>query len=106
MAIGSQEPCSSRQADEALSGVPIVHDKIGTDSSKTLKGIKTELEKKVNNPFHWSRKGRPNPLPKCGEASGGYVFTEEMLALARFAKVFATGPEDPLKNRHCFFCML
>ena len=84
-----------------MSGVPIVHDKSGT-----LKEIKTELEKKANNPFRWSRKGRPNPLPKCGEASGGYVFTEEMLALAPFAKVFATGPEDPLKNRHCFFCML
>ena len=98
--IGSQETCSSRQADEALSGVPIVHDKSGTDSLETLKGIKTELEKKANNTFRWSRKGRPNPLPKCGEASGGYVFTEEMLALAPSAKVFATGPEDPLKNRH------
>ena len=29
-----------------------------------------------------------------------------MLALAPFAKVFATGPDDPIKNRHCFFCML
>ena len=96
--IGSQEPCSSRQADEALPSVPIVHDKSGTDSLKTLKEIKTELEKKVNNPFRWSRKGRPNPLPKCGEASGGYVLTEELLALAPFAKVFATGPEDPLKK--------
>ena len=28
------------------------------------------------------------------------------MALAPFAKVFATGPEEPLKNRHCFFCML
>ena len=104
--IGSQEPCSSRRADAAFPGVPIVHDKSGTDSLKTLKEIKTELGKKVNNPFRWSRKGRPNPLPKCGEASGGYVFTEEMLALAPIVKVFATGPEDPLKNRHCFFCML
>ena len=40
------------------------------------------------------------------ENSGGYVFTEEMLILARFAKVFATGPEDPLKKKHCFFCIL
>ena len=100
--IGSQEPCSSRQADESLSGAPNVHDKSGTDSLKTLKEIRTELEKKANNPFRWTRKGSPNPLPKCGEASGGYVFTEEMLALASFAKVFATGPEDPLKNRQCF----
>ena len=106
VAMGSQEPCSSRQADEALSSVPIVCDKSGTDSLQTLKGIKIELVKKSNSPFRWSRKRRPNPLPRCGEESGGYVFTEEMLALASFAKVFATGPEEPLKNRHCFFCML
>ena len=36
---------------------------------------------------------------------GGYVFTEEMLELAPFAKVFATGPEDPLENKYCFYCM-
>ena len=83
--MGSQEPCSSRQADEALSSGPVVHDEGGTDSLKTLKEIKTELVKKANNPFRWLRKGRPNPLPKCGEESGGYVFTEEMLAFAPFA---------------------
>ena len=71
-----------------------------------LDGIKTELVKKAKNPFRWSRKGRPNPLPRSGEESGGYVFTEEMMALALFAKVFATGPEEPLNNRHCFFFML
>ena len=96
--MGSQEPCSSRQADEALSSVPIAHEKSGSDSLKTLKEIKTELMKKATNPFRWSRKGRPNPLPTCGEESGGFVFTEEMLALAPFAKVFATGPDDPIKN--------
>ena len=104
--MGSQEPCSSRQADEVFCSVPFAHDKSGTDSLTTLKEIKTELLKKVNNPFRWSRKGRPNPLPKCGEESGWFLFTEEMLALPPFAKVFATGPEDLLKNRHCFFCML
>ena len=103
VAMGSQEPCSSRQADEALSSVPVVHDKSGTDSLKTLEEIKTELVKKAKNPFRWSRKGRPNPLPRSGEESVGYEFTEEMLALAPFAKVFGTGPEEPLKNRHCFF---
>ena len=36
VAMGFQEPCSSRQADEALSSVPVVHDKSGTDSLKTL----------------------------------------------------------------------
>ena len=106
VAMSFHEPCSIRQVDEALSSVPVGYDKSGTDGLKTLKEIKTELVKKANNPFRWSRKGRPIPFPKCGEESGGYVFTEEMLALAPFAKVFATGPEDPLKNRHCFFCML
>ena len=104
--MGSQEPCSSRQADEALSSVPVLYDKSGTDSLKTVKEIKAELVKKAKNPVRWSRKGRPNPLPMCGEETGGYVFSEEMLALAYIAKVFATGPEDPLKNRQCFFCML
>ena len=106
VAMGSQEPCSSRQADEALSSVPIVCKKSGTDSLKSLKEIKTKLVKRANNPFRWARKGRPNPHSRSGEESGGYLFTEEMLALAPFAKVFATGPEEPLKNRHCFFCML
>ena len=100
VAIGSQEPCSSRQADEALSSVPLMYDKIGTDSLKTLKEKKVELVKEARNPFRWSRKGRPNPHAKHGEESGGYVFMEEMLAL------LATEPEDPPKNRHCFFCLL
>ena len=29
-----------------------------------------------------------------------------MLDLAPFAEVFATGPEDPLENKYCFYCML
>ena len=37
MALSSQEPCSSRQVDVALSSVPVVYDKSGTDSLKTLK---------------------------------------------------------------------
>ena len=106
MTMGSHEPCSSRQVDEALSGVPVVYGKSGTDSLKTLKEIKADIVKKASNPFRWSRNDRPNPVAKCGEDSGGYVFTEEMLTLAPFAKVFATGPEDPLKNKHYVFCML
>ena len=98
VAMGSQEPCSSCQVNEASSSVPVVYDKGGTASLKTLKEMKTELVKKANNPFRWSRKGGPNPVPKCGEESGVYVFREEMLALAHFANVFATGPEDALKN--------
>ena len=37
---------------------------------------------------------------------GGYMFTEEMLEPAPFANMFATGPEDPLENKYCFYCML
>ena len=29
-----------------------------------------------------------------------------MLEFAPFAKIFATGPDDPLSNRYCFYCML
>ena len=82
VAMGSQEPCSSRQVDEALSSVPVVYDKSGTDNLKTLKKLKAELVKKDDNPFRWSREGRTNHLPNCGEESSVYVFTEEMLALA------------------------
>ena len=106
VAMGFQKPCSSRQMDEALSSVPVVCDKSGTDSLNTLKKIKTEVVKKANHPFRWSRKGRPNPLSKFGRKSDRYLFTEEMLALAISAKVFTFGPEDPLRNRHCSFCML
>ena len=28
-----------------------------------------------------------------------------MLKIARFAKIYATGPEDPLRNRYCFHCL-
>ena len=104
--MNSQEPCSNPKADEALSSVPVVYKKNGTDSLKTLKKIQADLAKKVNKPFRWSREGRLNYLPKCGEERGGYIFTEEMLTNALFEKVFATGPEDPLMSKHCFFCML
>ena len=56
--------------------------------------------------WKWSREGRQNPLLPAGDDKGGYVFTEEMLELAPFAKVFARGPDDPLKNRYSFCCML
>ena len=54
VAMGPQEPCSSRQADEALSSVPVVYDKSGTASLKTPKEVKAELVKKANNPFRRS----------------------------------------------------
>ena len=102
----TQQPCSSRQADAALdfsrTEVTEIND---TDSLKTLGQIRSDALKK-SNLYKWSREGRPNQISASGSDGGGYVFTDEMLEIAPFAKVFATGPENPLKNRHCFFCMI
>ena len=76
-----------------------------TDSLKTLGQIRSDARKK-GELQRWSREGRPNPISPSGSDGGGYVFTEEMLEIAPFAKIFATGPENPLKNRHCFYCMI
>ena len=102
----SQQPCSSRQADAALgfsrTEVTEIND---TDSLKTLGQIRSDARKK-GELYRWSREGRPNPISPSGSDGGGYVFTEEMQEDAPFAKFFATGPENPLKNRHCFYCMI
>ena len=101
-----QQPCSSRQADAVLGfSRTEVNEFNDTDSLKTLGQIRSDVQKK-GELYKWSREGRPNPISPSGSDGGGYVFTEEMLELAPFAKVFATGPENPLKNRHCFYCML
>ena len=76
-----------------------------TDSLKTLEQIRFDAGKK-SNLCKWSREVRPSLISSSGFDDGGYVFTEEMLQIAPFAKVFATGPDNPLKNRHCFFCMV
>ena len=73
---------------------------------KTLPQIKSSQRKKKSHSCKWSREGRLNPLLPSGDDKGGYVFTEEMLELAPFAKVFATGPDDPLENKYCFYCIL
>ena len=102
-----QEPCSSRQADARLTAEHVGGEKPGSDSLKTLQEKKLgEKRKRQSKMWKWSRKGRQNPLLPAGDDKGGYVFTEDMLELAPFAKVFATGPDDPLNNRFCFYCML
>ena len=78
----------------------------GTDSLKTLQKIKSSQKKKKSRSCKWSRECQLNPLLPCGDDKGGYVFTEEMLELVPFTKVFATGPEVPLENKYCFYCML
>ena len=102
----TQQPCSSRQADVALdfsrTEVTEIND---TDSLKTLGQIRSDARKK-GILYKWSREGRPNPISPSGSDNGGYVFTKEMLQVAPFAKIFATGPENSLKTRHCFFSMI
>ena len=102
----AEEPCSSTQADARLALGSESNERPGTDSLKTLQQIRSSQKKKKSHSCKWSREGRLNPLLPSGDDKGGYVFTEEMLEPAPFAKVFATGPEDPLENKYCFYCML
>ena len=101
-----QEPCPSKQADARLAAI-VGGEKPGSDSLKTLQEIKHNKKKKRQSKmWKWSREGRQNSLLPAGDDKGGYVFTEEMLEFAPFAKVFATGPDDHLNNRYSFYCML
>ena len=102
----TQQPCSSRQADAALAfsrtEVTEIND---TACLKTLGQIRSHALKK-GNLYKWSKEVWPDPISASGLDGGGYVFTEEMLEIIFFAKVLATGPKNPLKNRHCFFCKI
>ena len=102
----TQQPCCSQQADAALdfprTEVTEIND---TDSLKTLGQIRSDARKK-GNLYKWSRECRHTPISPRGSDDGGYVFTQEMLEIAPIAKIFATGPENPLKNCHCFFYMI
>ena len=103
----SQEPCSSKQAEARLAAEHVDGEKAGGGSLETLKEIKRgEKKKRQSKMLNWSREGRQNPLLPAGDDKGGYVFTEEMLELAHFAKIFAMGPDDPLSNPYSFYCML
>ena len=102
-----QEPCSSRQADARLAAEHVGGEKPGRDSLKTLQDIKLgEKTKGQSKMWKWSREGRQNPLLLAGDDKGCYVITKGKLEMAPFAKVFATGPDDSLNNRYCFYCML
>ena len=89
----SPQPCSSRQADAALdfSGTEVTEIK-DTDSLKTLGQIRSDARKK-GELYRWSREGRPNPISPSGSDGGGYVFTEEMLEIAPFAKSLQLDPK-------------
>ena len=102
----TQQPCSSRQADAALDFSRTELTEINdTDCLKTFRQIRSDARKR-GELYRWSREGRSNPISPSGSDGGGYVFAEEMLEIAPFAKIFAIGPENPLKNRHCFYCMI
>ena len=102
----TQQPCSSRQADAALDfSRKEVTEITDTNSLKTLGQGLSDARKK-GELYRWSREGRPNPISPSGSDGGGYVFTEDMLEIAPFAKIFATGPKNPLKNLHCFYCLI
>ena len=102
----SQQPCFSRQADAALDFSRTEVTKINeSDSLKTPGQIPSDARKK-GELYKWSSEGRPNPISPSGSDGCGYVFTEEMLEIAPFATIFASGPKNPLKNRHCFYCMI
>ena len=102
----AEEPFSSRQADARLALGSESIERPGTNSLETLQQIKPSQSKEKSHSWKWSREGRLNPILPSGDDKGGYVFTEEMLELAPFARVFAFGPEDPLENKYCFYCML
>ena len=102
----AEDSCSSRQADARLALGSESNERPGIDSLKTLQQIKSSQRKNKSHSCKWSREGRLNPLLPSGDDKGGYVFTEEMLELALFAKVFAIGPEVPLENKYCFYCLL
>ena len=102
----SQQPCSSRRADAVLGFSRTEVNKFNdTGSLKTLGQIRSDARKRCELNKR-SREGWPNPISPSGSDGGGYVLTEEMLELVPFAKIFATGRENPLKNRHCFYCMV
>ena len=76
-----------------------------SDSLKSLGQIRSDARRK-NSLSEWLREGRTNPLSPNGSDDGWYVFTVEMLQIAIFAKNFATGRSNSLKNWHCFLCLI
>ena len=64
-------------------------------------------KKKAVDQCRLSREGRLNPMSRCGGDEEGkvWVSAEENVQRVQRTKVFATGPEDPMHNRHKFHCM-
>ena len=90
-----QKPCSSKQANARLAEGHTGNAKLGSFSLKTPQQIELKEKKKQSRKWKWSREGCLNPLLPGDNDRGGYVVTEKM-EYAFFAKVLASGPEDPL----------
>ena len=101
-----QEPCSSKHADACLAVGQESSEKPGSDSLQTLQEIKRSEKRKQTKMWKWSGEGRQNTLLPTGGDKVGYVSTGGKLELSPFAKVLAEGPDDPLYNLYCFYCML
>ena len=90
----SQHPSNRLQIDAALGfSQTQVTDITGSDSWKTSGQIRFDARKKSNS-YKWSSEERPNTILRSGSDDGRYMFTEEMLEIAPFAKMFATGLEN------------
>ena len=81
-----QEPRCSKVADARLAAGNASSEKPGSDRLKTVQEIKRSRKKNQSKTWRWSREGRQNPLLPTNCEKGGYVFTEELLELAPFAK--------------------
>ena len=65
--------------------------------------IKYTEEKMRSKIKKWSKEGLRGSLPWSSGVEGCYHFTKEILELAPFAKVFATGPRYPNSNKCCTY---
>ena len=95
--VGSPGTDTSRQ--------PVVLDNLMTLGHLKAKIVASQKMVK-NSDIRYSRACCPNSVPEKSSEKSGWIFTEETLSRAHFEKLFTTGPEDPLGNKHCFYCML
>ena len=104
-----QQACFIRQVDDALGFSQTQVTKIaGSVSLKTF-GQTRWYDKEEDFEFVHVVKGglvEPHGSKEGGTEEGAYPFTEVMLEFASFDKHFATGPEDPMKLCHFFYCMI
>ena len=76
----------------------------------TLGKLRAELvakqKKEMKNDLRYSRAIRPNLILASSSEKGELIPTEKMMERTNFARLFATSPENPLRNKHCFYGML